>query len=207
MAESHSRSHDDPVAWSRREVLQVGGAALAGVAGSLSGRPMVAQAQTPAAAPVREITPIAGPVYRFRNNFHYSIFAVTPAGIVATDPINADAAQWLKAELGRRFAQPIRYVVYSHDHADHIAGGQVFADTAVVVAHEAAKTTIVGEKRPTAVPQLTFTDQMTLELGGTAIELWGFVGMGVIFTGLALLSVLLLARPLEAESLEPTAAA
>jgi len=44
-------------------------------------------------------------------------------------------------------------------------------------------------------------------LGGTAIELWGFVGMGVIFTGLALLSVLLLARPLEAESLEPTAAA
>ena len=44
-------------------------------------------------------------------------------------------------------------------------------------------------------------------LGGTAIELWGFVGMGVIFTGLALLSVLLLARPLEAESLEPTGAA
>jgi hypothetical protein len=44
-------------------------------------------------------------------------------------------------------------------------------------------------------------------LGGSAIELWGFVGMGVIFTGLALLSVLLLARPLEAESLEPTAAA
>ena len=43
-------------------------------------------------------------------------------------------------------------------------------------------------------------------LGGTAIELWGFVGMGVIFTGLALLSALLLARPLEAESLEPTAA-
>jgi predicted MFS family arabinose efflux permease len=48
---------------------------------------------------------------------------------------------------------------------------------------------------------------MGAALGGTAIELWGFVGMGVIFTGLALLSVLLLARPLEAESLEPTAAA
>ena len=152
-------------------MLQVGGGALAGVAGSLSGRATVAQAQTLAAAPVREITPIAGPVYRFRNNFHYSIFVVTGAGIVATDPINADAAQWLKGELGRRFNQPIRYVVYSHDHADHIAGGQVFADTAVVVAHEAAKATIVGEKRPTAVPQVTFTDQMTLELGGTAIEL------------------------------------
>jgi predicted MFS family arabinose efflux permease len=42
--------------------------------------------------------------------------------------------------------------------------------------------------------------------GGSALELWGFVGMGVLFTGLALLSALLLARPLEAESLEPTGA-
>ena len=42
--------------------------------------------------------------------------------------------------------------------------------------------------------------------GGSALELWGFVGMGVLFTGLALLSVLLLARPVESESLEPTGA-
>ena len=57
----------------------------------------VAQAQ--AQAPVREITRISGEVYRFRTNFHYSVFAVTPAGIISTDPINADAARWLKAEL------------------------------------------------------------------------------------------------------------
>jgi len=36
-----------------------------------------------AQAPVREITKIAGEVYRFRNNGHYSVFAVTPAGIIA----------------------------------------------------------------------------------------------------------------------------
>ena len=47
-------------------------------------------------APVREITKIAGEVYRFRNNFHFSVFAVTPAGIIVTDPINADAARWLE---------------------------------------------------------------------------------------------------------------
>jgi hypothetical protein len=29
--------------------------------------------------PVREITKIAGEVYRFRNANHYSVFAVTPA--------------------------------------------------------------------------------------------------------------------------------
>jgi glyoxylase-like metal-dependent hydrolase (beta-lactamase superfamily II) len=128
-----------------------------------------------AQAPIREITPIAEQVYRFRNNNHYSIFAVTPAGIIATDPINADAAQWLKAELQRRFALPVKYLVYSHDHADHIAGGEVFADTAIVVAHENAKATILGEQRPTAVPQVTFAERMSIELRGTVLEL-SYVG-------------------------------
>jgi glyoxylase-like metal-dependent hydrolase (beta-lactamase superfamily II) len=128
-----------------------------------------------AQAPVREITQIAGEVYRFRNQNHYSVFAVTPAGIIATDPINAEAAQWLKAELQRRFNQPVKFLIYSHDHADHIAGGEVFADTATVVAHDNAKATIIGERRPTAVPQITFSDQMTIELGGTVLEL-SYVG-------------------------------
>ena len=126
-------------------------------------------------APVREIARIAGEVYRFRNNFHYSVFAVTPAGIIATDPINADAARWLRAELTRRFNQPVKYLIYSHDHADHISGGEVFADTALVIAHENAKTAIIGEKRPTAVPQITFSERMTIELGGTVVEL-AYVG-------------------------------
>ncbi|HEU0258217.1 MAG TPA: hypothetical protein VFR57_02210, partial [Burkholderiales bacterium] len=96
-----------------------------GIAALLAGAPW-AQSQQ---APVREITKIAGEVYRFRHANHYSVFAVTPAGVIATDPINADAARWLEAEITQRFNQPVRYVVYSHDHADHIAGGEVFADT------------------------------------------------------------------------------
>ena len=113
----------------------------------------VAQAQD---APKREIVQISGDLYRFQNKFHYSVFLVTPEGVIVTDPINADAAKWLKAEIASRFGKPIRYVVYSHDHADHIAGGEVFAaDGAIVVAHEKAKRAILGEKRPTAVPQIT----------------------------------------------------
>lgn len=126
----------------------------------------------PAQPPVREITRLAGDVYRFRNNLHYSVFAVTPAGIIVTDPINADAAEWLRAELARRFNLPIKYLILSHDHADHITGGQVFADAgAVVVAHENARTQIIEERRPIAVPAVTFTDRMTIELGGTVVEL------------------------------------
>lgn len=157
---------------SRRDLLALGGGALAGLAMPGGVRPVQAQTTpAPAAAPTREVTRIAGEVYRFRNNFHYSVFASTPAGIIVTDPINADAAGWLKAELARRFGRPVKYLVYSHDHADHIAGGQVFADTAVVVAHHNAKPVILGERRPTAVPEVTFTDRMTIELGGTEVEL------------------------------------
>ena len=122
-------------------------------------------------APAREITKLAGEVYRVRNQNHYAVFAVTPAGVIVTDPINADAARWLKAEIARRFQQPVRYLVYSHDHADHISGGEVFADTAIVVAHDNARAAILGERRPTAVPQVSFSDRMTIELGGTAVEL------------------------------------
>ncbi len=119
----------------------------------------------------RSITNISGDLYRFQNNFHYSVFLVTSEGIIVTDPINAEAAKWLKSELAKRFNKPVKYLIYSHDHVDHISGGEVFADTAIVVAHENAKADIIGEQRPTAVPDLTFSDQMTIELGGQTVEL------------------------------------
>lgn len=120
----------------------------------------------------RAITQIKGDLYRFQNNFHYSVFYVTPAGVIVTDPINADAAMWLRDEIKTRFNQPIRYVIYSHDHRDHIAGGEVFAEAgAMVIAQERAKRTIIGEKRPTAVPNITFNHKMDLELGGKHVEL------------------------------------
>lgn len=119
----------------------------------------------------RAITNIAGDLYRFQNKFHYSVFLVTPDGIIVTDPINPDAARWLKDELKVRFGVPVKYLIYSHDHRDHIAGGEVFKPEATVIAHENARAAIVGEQRPTAVPDVTFSDRMTVTLGGKSVEL------------------------------------
>lgn len=150
---------------------RVGGAALAII--------LVISAGTVWAqkAPKRSITKISGDLYRFQNNFHFSVFYVTPAGILVTDPINSGAAQWLKAEIKKRFNQPIRYLVYSHDHQDHSSGGEVFADTATVVGHELTRAAMLGEKRPTPAPTVTFSDKMTLHLGGREINLI-YVGKG-----------------------------
>ena len=40
--------------------------------------------------------------------------ASVPAGVVVTDPINADAAGWLKAEIAKLTNQPITHLIYSH---------------------------------------------------------------------------------------------
>lgn len=122
------------------------------------------------------LEPITDALYRYTvdagDTAHSSTVLVTDEGIIVTDPIRTSGALWLRAELRRRFARPVRYVVYSHAHFDHIGGGQVFQeDGAVVVAHRNAVEPIVGERLPTAAPDRVFDDHLTLELGGDRLEL------------------------------------
>ena len=128
------------------------------------------------ARPENEITKLTEDVFLFRHKFHQSIFITTPKGVIITDPISSEAAAWLKAKIKTLTEQPVRYVVYSHNHDDHITGGSVFADTALFVSHAAARSKILEAADPlTPAPDLAFTDQMMIELGGKRIEL--------IFTG------------------------
>ncbi len=123
-----------------------------------------------AQTPTREITNITGDLYRFQNNAHYSVFLVTDEGVIATDPINEEAATWLKSEITKRFNQQVKYVIYSHHHADHISGGKVF-DAAVFVGHSLTKQNIIEEKMSVPIPDETFDDKKTIELGGKKVEL------------------------------------
>ena len=116
--------------------------ALAGVS-SVSAQ----QRQGPA---VRSITRITGDLYRVQNNGHYTVFLVTPDGIILADPINVEAANWLKAELTERFPNaPVRYVLYSHHHQDHASGAAVFDDTAELVGHENPRDRVKQQPRDT----------------------------------------------------------
>jgi len=86
--------------------------------------------------PKREIVQVKGDLYRASEGNWYTVFLVTPAGIILGDPINENFAPWLKSELERRFPdRPVRYVIYSHSHFDHASGGSVFAATATFVGH------------------------------------------------------------------------
>lgn len=132
-----------------------------------------AQAQQ---APMRAIEHVAGDFYRAQNNQHYTVFVVTSEGIVLADPIDAGFAAWLEGELDRRFDVPVRYVLYSHHHWDHASGGEVFAETAEFVGHEAMARMIPRQAAQTPQADVfpanqLFEDGRTVTLGDKTVEM------------------------------------
>jgi glyoxylase-like metal-dependent hydrolase (beta-lactamase superfamily II) len=115
-------------------------------------------------------------VYIFRNGNHQAMFVVTSDGVIATDPVaygRPDGAKTYIAEIRKVSDKPIKYLIYSHHHFDHIAGGQAFKDAgARIVSHKRTKERLAVLKDPhTPLPDETFDKRRTLKLGGTVLEL------------------------------------
>jgi glyoxylase-like metal-dependent hydrolase (beta-lactamase superfamily II) len=103
-------------------------------------------AKPPAAAPKfgNQIRQIKGNLYRAGNGAWHSIFLVTDDGIILADPLNVAFATWLKEQLAQQFKVPVRYVIYSHSHFDHVEGAAVFKDTATIIAYEGVMANMDG---------------------------------------------------------------
>ena len=126
--------------------------------------------------PVFETKKITDTIYLFRYKMHQAMFVVTPDGVIATDPIaylRPEAAVAYIAEIRKITKAPIKYLVYSHHHFDHIAGGKPFKDAgATVIAHRNAKTRLEALKNPDVViPDVVVDDKYVINLGGTRLEL------------------------------------
>lgn len=123
-----------------------------------------------------ETTKIADGVYAFRGGGTRSIFMVTDDGVIATDPIDPNWAKVFREEIAKVTDKPVKYVVYSHEHWDHVRGGQIFKDEgAQFVAHENCVRHFYDLPNPDIVmPDITFSDDYTLELGGRTLDLLYF---------------------------------
>jgi glyoxylase-like metal-dependent hydrolase (beta-lactamase superfamily II) len=138
---------------------------------------IAAQAQQPTPPPFAT-TKVDGTdnVYIFRYGNAQAMFVVTSEGVIATDPIGYGRPQAVVTyvdEIRKVTNQPIKYVVYSHHHFDHIAGGKPFKDAgATFIAHRRAKERLEVLKDPhTVIPDDTFRKDKTLKLGDTRLEL------------------------------------
>jgi len=138
----------------------------------------VAQAQQPFRPPIAT-TKVEGPdnVYIFRNVNHQAMFVVTSEGVIATDPVaygRPNGGQAYLDEIRKITDKPVKYVIYSHHHYDHIAGGKAFKDAgATFIAHRRAKERLEQLRDPhTVLPDEAVGDSgRTITLGGTTLEL------------------------------------
>lgn len=116
-------------------------------------------------------------VYIFRNGNHQAMFVVTEDGVIATDPIaygRPTGGQLYLDEIRKVTDKPVKYVIYSHHHFDHIAGGKAFKDAgARFIAHHRAKQRLEQLNDPhTVLPDEAVTDKgRTVKLGSTTLEL------------------------------------
>jgi glyoxylase-like metal-dependent hydrolase (beta-lactamase superfamily II) len=141
---------------------------------------VVAALSAPASAqqPAFATTKVEGTdnVYIFRNGNHQSMFVVTPEGVIATDPIaygRPTGGQTYVDEIKKVTDKPIKFLIYSHHHFDHIAGGKAFkAAGAHIIGHKRVTERLLPLADPhTVLPDETFDGQKTITLGGTTLEL------------------------------------
>lgn len=142
---------------------------------STQDKPAAAPAAKP---PLYATTKVAGTdnVYVFRYGNHQAMFVVTPDGVIATDPIGYGRPQAVTTyieEIRKITKQPIKYLVYSHHHYDHIAGGKPFKDAgAKVIAHKNAKAKLAALNYAPVVPVDEVVDKKrVIDLGGVKVEL------------------------------------
>ncbi len=124
----------------------------------------------------RSIQQVSDSVYRWGSDNQYGAYIVGSEAIAVVDGhyCPSGTMEWLKEELGKRHDVPVRYMILSHDHPDHVCNSQVFAGTAVAIGHKNIVEHMIRENRPAMIPAVTFDESMQLRLGGVEVNLLYF---------------------------------
>ena len=116
-------------------------------------------------------------------------FIIGRDGVAVFDPGGSlRDGERLRLAIRQRTQLPIRYVIFSHDHPDHIFGAGAFrADHPVYVGHARLPAALAargdyyrkqldsnlgpGQAGPVIVPSLLVADRLTIDLGGRILVL------------------------------------
>jgi hypothetical protein len=142
----------------------------ANVATALALTVAVAAAQTP--PPQFDLTKVSDHVYSFRSGIHRAMVVVTSDGVIVTDPISSMAAKNMMDEIRKVTDKPVKFVIYSHNHWDHIAGAKIFKDQGAKIIQHALAAQKTRPNSDVVPADETFGDNMhVVTLGDQTIEL------------------------------------
>jgi glyoxylase-like metal-dependent hydrolase (beta-lactamase superfamily II) len=109
-----------------------------------------------------------------------TLVRVTPEGLIVVDTKNPGDENFNRVmeEIRSVSPLPVRYVINTQHHPDHVGTNQKFIDAgAQVVALEALKTHMASDPRTKAIPGLptqTFAKDHVLEFGGAEVQAYSF---------------------------------
>jgi cyclase len=127
-------------------------------------------------------THVGGSVYMLEGSGGNIAASIGDDGIVLVDAEFAPLVPKIKAALAKISKKPVRFLINTHWHGDHVGGNAGMADTAAILAHEnvrkrmqsgafiAAINRKVEPAEPRALPVLTFHDGVTLWLNGEPVR-------------------------------------
>jgi cyclase len=138
--------------------------------------PMWAQGRGAAEDPVAKIRLLKPNLYMITGGGANTLVRVTPAGVIVVDTKNPGENRYdrMMEEIKSVTDQPVKYVLNTHHHPDHVGNNKQFIDAgATVIALEALKTNMANDPRTKDIPGLptqTFARDYVLKLGGAEVD-------------------------------------
>src|SRR6266508_1060413 len=132
-----------------------------------------AHAQNPQTPQPLVLEKIQGDLYVISGDGGNTVAYLTDEGVILVDSKNERNHDDLLARVKTVTDAPIKYVINTHAHFDHTGGNQKLLDTARIVGHVNERAAMIKAKLP-GVPSLTFTDRMSIFLGGKEVDLHHF---------------------------------
>ena len=116
---------------------------------------------------------MGGGMYIISDNMWQSAFFVTTDGVIVFDAPES-FGKGIPTAIAKVTDKPIKYLVYSHAHKDHIGGSTAFKDIKdlKIVAVEGVAASLKEQNDPNRlIPNVVFADKKTITLGGKTVEL------------------------------------
>ena len=118
------------------------------------------------------VTEIADGLYWLIDGTYQVMFLVTGEGVIVVDAPQSLGEKYLQA-IAEVTNEPITHLIYSHTHNDHVGAAGMFSDVPVVIAHKQAAEHLAAKNDPNRpIPNVSFEDKYTLELGNQTLELF-----------------------------------